>query len=142
VAAPSSLFKFMQNVNGGDRGHLHWGRADIDGAPFRGHTIPMAPEDELANRLTRVADPKNQIFDLSDPTQNRAYLDVLDKIVNGWGQLLNRSRRTVIHRIKLKETGEKVARMQVLMYVEWIEYFMEDGKPFMSQRPYIGRPNE
>ena len=77
----TSLLKFMSDNDGGERGQLHWGRAGIDGAPFRG-PVSSLTEEEYNARVTRVGDPKNGIFDLTDPDQNKAYLLVMDKIVN------------------------------------------------------------
>ena len=136
----TSLVRFMDNVNGGSRGRLYWGRADIDGAPFRGNAPPTGTEEELESRLARVHDSKNRIFDTSDPDENAAYLDVMDKIVNGWAQCLHRHHDHIRERIRGAD-GVRRTRMKVLIYIEWIEWYMEDGKPNQSQRPYIGRSN-
>lgn len=137
----TSLVKFMgRNQNGGTRGSLHWGRADIDGAPFRGSAPPMLPEEEMEARLTKVRDPHNATFDTSDAEQNKEYLDVLDKIANGWAELI--ARKHIPVRFK-KKTEKGIERgMRMLVYIEWVEYYMEDGQPMESQRPYIGRSNE
>ncbi len=132
--AATGLIKYMNQTNGGKRGSLHWGRADIDGAPFRGELPPMLPEEELDERLVRIADPRNRVFDLSDPTDNAAYLEAVDKIVNKWGHLM------YIKRVVTR--NKKTDAIKVRVYMEWVEFYMEDGQPMHSQRPYIGKPND
>ena len=140
MPADASLVKYMNQINGGSRGRLHWGRADLDGAPFRGNAPPIGPEEELESRLTRVHDARNRIFDTSDPKENADYMQVVDRIVNGWYQLVHRKHRHVLVKYKDKD-GMKVVKMKVLVYVEWLEPYMEDGKPHLSQRPYVGKSN-
>ena len=137
------LVKFMgRRTSPSGRGPLHWGRADIDGAPFCGPPLPPMPEEEIESRSVRVADPCNRIFDLQDPAENTAYLDILDGIANGWFQLLHR--QFLETRIKRKDpnTGDIIISTQLRVYMEWIEKRMIDGKPNLSQRPYLGQPND
>ena len=135
----TSLVKFMHANSGGSE-PLHWGRADLDGAPFRGAMPPMATEDEMESRLVKVADPHNQTFDTSDPEQNKQYLAVLDKITNGWCQLIHRKHILVRTRHKQPD-GTVVRDVNVKVYMEWVEPYMQDGQPMHAQRPYLGRPN-
>ena len=116
----TSLVKFFgeQSVNGE---RINWGRADLDGAPTLGQ-IPTLPEEELQKRLTKVGNPNTN--------DNGAYLEVMDKIVNGWAQCLH------VERQFLKEEKKWI------VYIEWVEWFMRDGSPMHSQTPYIGRPND
>ena len=116
---PSSLVKFSDRKDSGDGRKLYWGRADTDGLPFRGNHAPIMPDEEYEARVVRVADPKNGFFDVTDATQNKAFLDVLDGICNGWFKLI------FIERFH-KETSKH--------YVEWVEYYLEDGTrtPFSS----------
>ena len=140
--AATSLIKFMNQTNGNGRGNVQWGRADRDGAPLRSQTPLTMTEEEAEERLVKVADPHNQLFDLSDADQNTQYLEVLDKITNGWAQLL--APREVLKckvRRKLPD-GTIELDVRIKIYLEWAEYFMEDGTPMHSQRPYIGRPND
>ena len=123
----TSLVKFMGEKSSNGQ-PLGWGRVDVDGAPTRG-AIPTLPEEELQSRLTRVGDPKNQMFNTNDPEENKEYLAVMDKIVNGWAQCLHR------------EMHFDAASRNVLVYVEWVEWFMQDGSPMHSQAPYMGRSN-
>lgn len=130
----TSLVKFMGKTNGGKRGNLYWGRADIDGAPYRGPMPALMTNEEMDERLVRVADPYNRIFDLSIPTDNKHYLDTVDMIVNGLARLMFIKR--VITRNK------KDDRIRVRVYLEWVVVVMEDGEPMHSQRPYLGKPND
>lgn len=140
----SSLVKFMHQKDAAGK-PLHWGRADLDGAPYRGAASSlMVPEEELESRLTRVYDPQNQTFDLSDPEDNKAYLAVVDKVSNKWAQLLCRKFMTVKVR-RVRDLGDGVKEVtrdvKIKVYVEWLEVYMEDGQPMHSQRPYLGRSN-
>ena len=136
-----SLIKFMDQKKDGKGNALHWGRADIDGAPYRGAPIPGLTESEAEDRLVRIAEPYNRVFDLSVHEDNVAYLEVCDKVVNGWAKFTDRKRVTIRVRKKLPDgTIERDVKFKI--YVEWVEVAMTDGKPMASQRPYLGRPND
>jgi hypothetical protein len=130
------LVKFADQRNGGNGRQLFWGRSDVDNAPFRGVSSPreIMTQDEMEDRLVRVRDPHNRLFDLSDPADNTAYMAVVDKVVNGWAQMMFVKR--VLSRNK------KTGRVRVQVYCEWIQPYMEDGKPAMAQRPLASAPNE
>jgi hypothetical protein len=137
----TSLVRFMNQKNGGDRGQLHWGRADVDGAPFRGHAPLTMTEDEADTRLVRLLDMKVKTFDLDNPDDVKAYTDVLDKIANGWAMKYRED--TLTKRIKRKrDDGSVEIDERIRIFFVWGEYYMEDGQPMQSQRPYLGRPNE
>ena len=59
---PNSLVKFANRLDGNGRGKLFWGRAAVDGLPFRGQSAPTFTEEEYDERVTRVADPDNGTF--------------------------------------------------------------------------------
>lgn len=107
----SSLVKFAdQRQHNGQQ--LFWGRVDQDGAPFRGQVPAVMREDEYEARVIRVRQFCNEKFDLDDAEANLRYCVVMDRIVNQWYELIYLDRfhkGTSIH------------------YVEWVEYFMEDG---------------
>jgi hypothetical protein len=114
-----SLVKFSNRTqHNGQR--IHWGRSGEDGLPFRGQQAPMYTQEEWEEKTVKVADPHNGHFDTSDPEQNKKYLEVLDGITNGWFQCIY---------IKRQYDPE-----QKMVYVEWVEYFLEDGNraPFMT----------
>lgn len=108
----TSLVKFFDKTAAPDGKKLFWSRAPLDGVPFRGAHAPMFTEDEYETRVVRVADPKNDFFDVTVAAQNRAYLEVLDAVANGWFKLI------YIERFWNQTTKH---------YVEWVEYYMEDG---------------
>jgi hypothetical protein len=118
-----SLIKFANRTDGNGRGKAYWGRAEADGLPFRGQQPPLYTDDEFEDRLVRVADPKNGTFQTSDPEQNKLYLGGLDGIANGWYQLIFIER--------WREPGDK----RHTVYVEWLEYFMEDGSKAPAVSP-------
>jgi|TARA_Y100000385_G_C13059312_1_gene623534 hypothetical protein len=113
----NSLVKFTNQKDGNGRGNLYWNRADLDGLPFRGHTPPSFRSEEFEERVVRVADPKNGTFYTGDEEQNKDYLKVMDGITNGWYHMLFIER--------WREEGDKNHHV----YVEWVEYFLEDGNP-------------
>jgi hypothetical protein len=108
-----SLIKYVNQTDGGERGPLHWGRAKVDGFPFRGQNPPLMREEEAAERLVRVSDFRNGDFDISDPAQNKSFCNVMDGITIGWFELV------FIDRFRDPE--------KTRIYVEWVEYYMEDG---------------
>jgi hypothetical protein len=113
----NSLVKFTSRKDGNGRGNLYWERADVDGLPFRGHSAPTYRNEEFEDRVVRVADPKNGTFYTGDPEQNAAYLKVMDGIANSWYHIVFVER--------WRAEGDKYHHV----YVEWLEYFLEDGKP-------------
>src|SRR5688572_24883504 len=84
---PSSLMKYF-DVGERNGQKLHWGRADLDGAPFRGPLPPYLQGEEFEERVVRVADARAEYFDLNVPEQKKAFLQVLDGTANGWFQLV------------------------------------------------------
>lgn len=117
-----SLVRFMNRNKDESGAQLHWHRATTDGAPFRGPP-PMLTGEEFDDRVVKVADPHNGIFDITKPDQNKKYLMVLDGAANGWFQILY-----------IKRPGEYDPSDKTKAYVEWVEYYMEDGNraPFMT----------
>ena len=116
----TSLIKFANRTDAGDQGSLHWGRViqGVDNYPFRGKSTSLYTEEEFRARVVKTGDPKNGVFDVTDPESNRAYLEVLDGIVNGWFQCLHR---------------DFDFRGQGKIYIEWVEYYLEDGT---TRTPY------
>ncbi len=108
---PSSLIKFSNRTRSGNS-NLWWQRSDVDGLPFRGPYAPIMPEAEYEARVVRVADARNAFFDVSVPGQNKLYLDVLECCANGWFRLVHL---------------ERFWRETTQHYVEWFEYYLEDG---------------
>ena len=111
----NSLVKFTSRQDGNGRGQLYWNRADIYGLPFRGFMPHSFRQEEFEERVVRVADPKNGTFYTGDTEQNADYLKVMDGVSNGWYHLIFIDR--------WREDGDK----KHYIYVEWVEYFLEDG---------------
>lgn len=109
----SSLVKFSQQNDAGEGKKLFWNRVEADGAPYRGPMAPMLTESEYEQNVVRVADVRNNFFDATVPVENKAYLDVLERCANGWFRLIH------IERFWNQTTKH---------YVEWAEYYMEDGR--------------
>lgn len=109
----SSLVKFARQNQAGNGQPLNWGRADVDGLPYRGVPTPMRDE-EFDDRVVRVADYKNDFFDVKIEEQNKRFLEVMDRCANGWYEL------KFIERFHLGTNAH---------YLEWVEYYLEDGKP-------------
>jgi hypothetical protein len=120
----NSLVKFAQRKQSSDGQRIFWNRAGIDGLPFRGPAPPIMPEEEFESRVVRVADAQNNFFDVTDPVQNQKYLEVVDAICNGWFKLVH---------------IERFWRETTKHYVEWVEYYLEDGTrtPFSTQQQII-----
>jgi hypothetical protein len=97
---------------------VHFHRVERDGLPFRGKP-PMLKEHEYEDRLHQVADAKNGTFYTGEPSENAAYLDVLDKAANKWFRILFIDR--------WRNDGDKYHHV----YVEWLENYLEDRKPGM-----------
>lgn len=113
----SLVNKFANRKDGNGRGNVYWNRAGIDGLPFRGEVPPLLKEEEFEDRLVRVSDFKNQTFSTGDENQNAEYCRVMDGVANGWFQLVH------IERYRKPDDNS------FSIYVEWIEPFLEDGKP-------------
>ena len=130
MADSSSLVQFANR--GGrdrsDRGKLFYGREQDDGAPFRGHVPPLLTNEEAEDRLVPVTDACNDTFRTWIKEENKAYLEVLDEILNGKSQCLFIDRQ----RVKIKR-GSKVSHGYKI-YIEWARKFREDR--FASQAGY------
>lgn len=115
--ASSNLMRWSHRSKD-DRGNrLHWERSADDGIPFRGRTLPLMPDAEYDARTYRVSEVHNAFFDTKIPAENQKFLEVLSSATDGWFQLLHL---------------ERFWRGSTCHYIEWIEYYKEDG----SHSPY------
>ena len=111
-----SLVKYHGDKDGNGRGNFWWGRADKDGLPFRGRQIPNYKEEEFEDRLVIVGDAKAELFDVTEDNETRQrYLEVVDRIVNGWYVCLHREHH--------------FSDGKMLVYIEWVERCVEDRNP-------------
>lgn len=111
----SNLIKILNKRDGSDGGKLFFGRADLDGMPFRGNAAPMLTEEEADDRLVRVADFRNGTFSINNSVENQNYCNVCEGIARGWFQLVFVSRLFDAEKTKI--------------YIEWVEYYLEDRTP-------------
>lgn len=115
----NSLIKYAgRSISSGGK-RLFWGRAGQDGAPYRGHYAPLMGDEEFEAKAVRICDARNAFFDVMNDEQNELYLSVLDRCMNGWFRLIH------LERFYAGSTKH---------YVEWAEYYMEDGNrtPFST----------
>lgn len=109
-----SFIKAQENYDKNCRGSLHWHRASVDGAPFRvSGRPPLLKNEEYEQSLERVYDAKVDTFDISIPEQKQKLENILDNAANQWFRILHMDRKFV----ETKGTW--------LVYVEWLETFME-----------------
>jgi|JI10StandDraft_1071094.scaffolds.fasta_scaffold264021_1 hypothetical protein len=110
----SSVLKYMRSFQPQSASSsLHWGRAAVDGAPFRG--VPsLMRDEEFEARTIRVSDAKVQMFDLSKPEHLATYQTILDRAANGWYRIIHVDRTWA---------PEKT---HMMVYVEWAEQYIED----------------
>lgn len=125
----NSLVKFLNRQGGNGRGKLYWGRSDVDGLPYRGFNAPNLTEEEYEDRVVRVADPHNGTFHTWIPEENAAFLEVMDKNLNGWAGVLFQD--------NWKEKVEIDGQVQLrhVHYVVWAEYYLEDGSRTTAHNP-------
>ena len=118
-----SFLKYTGEVNGNGRGSVYYGRAGQDGAPFRGHGVPLLREHEFEELAERVYDAYHGTFDTSNPTMRqppnsehgRTLQEIIERKENGWFKLLTWNERWV------KKGDEPV--MDV--FVVWSEPYQE-----------------
>src|SRR5687767_5409072 len=84
---PASITKFFEQRSSNGQ-NLYWGRAAIDGLPYRGHFPPNFTQEEFEDRTIKVKDPHVEEFDISVPAKKTAYLNVLDGAANGWFEII------------------------------------------------------
>ena len=122
----TSLVKFSNQTTKNGK-QLLWGRASEDGFPFRTVNAPLLTEDEYQERVVRVADFCLDFFDMLVPAERQAYCEVMERCANNWYAL---------HHIDYfwNQTSKH--------YVEWFEYYMEDGtRTPASQHAVVELPN-
>ncbi len=120
MALPTSLVRFATQAVADDGRPLQWGRAAVDGLPFRGR-LPLMPDAEYEARAVRTADFKCAFFDVATEEGRRDYQTLMDRCLNKWYQLITR---------ELFQGGT------TRHYVEWAEWYMEDG----VRTPYVEYP--
>jgi hypothetical protein len=124
-----SLFKYFNETADTDGEQLSWSQ-HID-APFRG-PVPLLRGSEFDDQLTTVNDFRLREFDLRDSAQADEYRTVMDRIVNGWYQVITCERAK----------GED-GRVRYV-YLEWAERYTVQKPPSAPDRspPYALTPNQ
>lgn len=72
------------------RGPLFWGRAKIDGAPFRGTQPPLLRDEEFRKLAERVYDAGVKVFRLWEPDELEEYTLIVDRIINNYYRPIRR----------------------------------------------------
>lgn len=110
---------FLKFRQAGSDNNLHWGRADRDGAPYRGRVAPLLRDEEWEEFAERVHDCKCGMFRSDQPDERqhgRTYQEVLDGAANGWFKIFARERHWWT-----PENGPPV----LVRYIEWSEPSMQ-----------------
>lgn len=105
-----SLIKYAKSP----KPDVYWGRAELDGLPFRGKEIPKLKEEEFTDRTIRTFDARNGTFNTADKAQNEQYLEVLDKAANGWW--------TIVYNERWRDKDNP---NEMWVYVEWLEGYIQ-----------------
>lgn len=114
---------------------LHWSRAHLDGAPFRGDPVRL-PEELYAERVEKVTEAKVRLFDLSKPKDQIDYADILNRITAGVGQLVRREflKSAVIRQVEIRDERDRVIGHEksqstgLQVHMEWVEFYMQDNQ--------------
>lgn len=95
---------------------LLWGRIEQDGLPFEGSPRALLREQEIQDRQVTVRKAYNRIFDLSDPDDNKAYLEVLEASANVWWE------------VRYHDLWRNPGENHMHAYVEWFIPVITDGE--------------
>jgi hypothetical protein len=108
-----SLLKHFGEQSSDDHGgRLFWSQA-LGGLPFRGPFAPTLSQEEVETQVGVTFDFKSEVFDLSDETQRKRYVAVMDRIVNRW---------YVLHHIERQMIQ---AEKKAIVYLEWSQRYGE-----------------
>ncbi len=130
-----SLIEQKSRDSDDDNRPLHWGRAHIDGAPFRGEPIRI-DEAGYEQRVERVSDPKVFEFDLSKPDDAARYKDIIGRITSGIAELISREflKTATIRQVEIRDAKDRVIGYEktqttgLKVHMEWVEFYMQDNK--------------
>ena len=95
----------------------YWGRAYLDGMPYKGKKDPLLTDAEFEAKTSVHRKVRNGFFDLRDEGEARNYLNVLDGVANGWYVLWT------------KQTDVDLKGGTARAYLEWVECYRQDGSP-------------
>jgi hypothetical protein len=117
-----SFLKFQEDPNS-DK-DLHWQRADRDGAPFKGSSIPLLKEEEFEELAERVHDCQVAILDVNDPEDGVTYKRIMDGCRCGYFHLLAPRKYKWV---------ERKGKLTMMVYVEWAQTTMQLPKRVVEQ---------
>jgi hypothetical protein len=107
-----SFLKYQDDESvrkGNGRGPLQFGRAHVDGMPFRG-PMPLLKEDEYRELTETVQDFGAKVFNVQDPQDYREMKEIFDRAANGWYNILD---------LDKKWSEDKDGNPTVLVFVMW-----------------------
>lgn len=111
-------FLKLQGIREVDGKPLHWGRASLDFAPFRGEAPTLLKSAEAEAYLQRTSDTFYGTFDTSTPEQKvskHTLQEVLDRAQNGWYNIIAMD----------KQWGTKDGLPVMFVFVIWNINYME-----------------
>lgn len=106
------MFAKLQGLSDFGGTPLHWGRADLDSAPYMGSSLPLLKQDEAESLLERAAILQYGTFDVSMPEQqhfDHTLQMVLERYGNRWYKI----------RQWLPRWGEKNRVPNLWIFVLW-----------------------
>jgi len=120
-----SFLKFL-GEKGNGRGEVYFGRANQDGAPFRGHGSPLLRDHEFEELAEKVYDTYVGVFDTSKPEMlqpdgdkdhGRTLQQIMEaKANNNW---------FVIHDYQTTWGEGEDGKPVMFVYVVWSEQYLE-----------------
>lgn len=109
----TSFLKYQEDrqvVKGNGRGPLAFGRAHLDGAPFRGPALPLRDE-EYQDYTEEVLDFDMGIFDIRVPEEYARVREIFDRAANNWYRIVDYDKQW-----EEREDGTKT----VIVFVSWV----------------------
>ena len=114
------LVKISNRAADEDGLQTYWGRAYLDGMPYRGKKDPLLTDAEFEEKTVVRRKVRNGFFNLRDEAETQNYLNVLDGVANNWYVLW----------VKQVDVDFKTGTARA--YLEWVENFRQDGSPVPS----------
>lgn len=102
-----------------------WGRAHLDGMPYRGRKDPLLTDAEFEEKTSVRRKVRHGFFNLKNEDEANNYLNVLDGVANGWYVLWT------------KQTDVDLRTGAARAYLEWVESYLEDGSPTPDGRTEV-----
>lgn len=107
------LMKYFGEQGDQHNGRLFWSSA-LDGLPFRGNAAPVLTQEEFDTSLETHYDFHSKEFDLTDPEQQKEYVEVMDRICNG----------LYVEYYKAIKEDQATGRVRYA-YLEWLQQYKQ-----------------